>query len=133
MTVVILWTTAYANDERTLVARTTMPSQRERDKARARARKAQKDRQRRSHCDRVIRRGDGTVSACMLEWDHDLLIWCQDERAVRAREIMDERTRRVEQLPAVLRLLGVWPRYWTTAEVRSYARDLAWRTGAQEH
>lgn len=79
-------------------------------------------------CTRKIRRADGE-SGCILPFDHDLLIWCQDRRAIDAAEDLKIYRDRVAMLPGVVRLFGLWPPGWNHDDVRRYGWELAW-TGA---
>jgi len=78
-------------------------------------------------CVRPVRRSDGTVGKCLLQFDHDMLIWCQDERALLALERLEEAREQVVLLPAVLRLFGLWPHRFNSDDVRAYGWWCAWK------
>lgn len=81
------------------MTRTILYSAQDKTRMRAKARAAVRKAQRRDHCERLIRRSDGTVSECLLEWDHDILIWCQDDRARAAAERLEIERERIAALP----------------------------------
>jgi hypothetical protein len=73
-----------------------------------------------------VRRADGSENPCLLDFDHDILVFCQDQRALDAAEDLVIYGRRVEMLPNVVRLFGLWPPGWNSDDVRAFGWELVW-------